>query len=129
MDGILPTIIICAVLLIIAIIAVRSYIKKLRSGCCGAGGDEVKKIRPSDKDVSHYPYACKIGIEGMSCRNCAIRIENAFNEKDDYYAQVNLKHKYAMVHMKQQIPNNELRQIVQRAGYDVVSLDTVDIKK
>ena len=128
MDGILPTIIICAVLLIIAVIAVRSYVKKLKSGCCGAGGDEVEKIHPSDKDISHYPYACKIGIEGMSCRNCATRIENAFNEKYDYYAKVSLKNKYAMVHMKKPVLDNELRQIFQRAGYETISLEPVDVK-
>lgn len=128
MDGILPTIIICAVLLIIAVIAGRSYVKKLKSGCCGAGGDEVEKIHPSDKDISHYPYACKIGIEGMSCKNCATRIENAFNEKDGYYAKVNLKHKYAMVHMKKPVSDNELRQIIQSAGYETISFEPVEVK-
>ena len=62
------TIIICLILAVICIFAVRSYVKKLRSGCCGAGEDPVKSVRPSDRDLSHYPYSCKIVIEGMSAK-------------------------------------------------------------
>ena len=51
----MPTVIICLVLLVIVIFAVRSYLKKLKSGCCGSGGDEVKRVRPADRDVYHYP--------------------------------------------------------------------------
>ena len=43
MDGVWPTVIICAVLALIAALAIRSYVKKLRNGCCGAGGDSEKK--------------------------------------------------------------------------------------
>ena len=46
MDGVWPTVIICAVLALIAALAIRSYVKKLRNGCCGAGGDSEKRLRP-----------------------------------------------------------------------------------
>ena len=118
----MSTAIICAVLALVCVFAVRSYLKKLRNGCCGAGGDAAKRIRLSDGKGAQYPYARRLVIEGMSCQNCAVRIENAFHERDGYYAVVNLKQKTAVVRMKQLASDDELRQIVQRAGYQVVSL-------
>ena len=75
MDGVWPTVIICAVLALIAALAIRSYVKKLRNGCCGAGGDSEKRLRPPDRELSHYPYAWRIKIDGMSCKRCALRVE------------------------------------------------------
>ena len=40
------TIIICVVIAAICIFAVISYRKKLKNGCCGGGGDEVKHVKP-----------------------------------------------------------------------------------
>lgn len=126
MDGVWSTVIICVVLAVFCVFAVRSYIKKLKHGCCGAGGDDVKRVRPKDKNISHYPYACKIGIEGMSCKNCAMRIENAFNEREGFCAKVNLKQRSAIVRMKQPVPDMELKELVQQAGYRAVSLEPMD---
>ncbi|MCI7796450.1 MAG: heavy-metal-associated domain-containing protein, partial [Lachnospiraceae bacterium] len=67
--------------------------------------------------LSHYPYQCTIPIEGMSCANCARRVENAFHESDQYYAKVNLKKKQVTVHMKEDTPRKELENIITRAGY------------
>ena len=58
----MSTAIIVAVLIVIAVIAIRSYAKKLTSGCCGGETEHVKKIKVEDKDVSHYPYCVQIGI-------------------------------------------------------------------
>ena len=66
MDGVWPTVIICAVLALIAALAIRSYVKKLRNGCCGAGGDSEKRLRPPDRELSHYPYAWRIKIDGIN---------------------------------------------------------------
>ena len=54
MEGFLPTAAICLVLLMIVVFSVRSYLKKLKSVCCGAWVDEVKRVRPADRDASHY---------------------------------------------------------------------------
>jgi len=54
----MSTAIICAVLIVIAIIGIKSYAKKLTSGCCGASSQpSVKKMKVRDKDKSHYPYS------------------------------------------------------------------------
>ena len=38
------------------VLVIRSYKKKLASGCCGASDETVKKNKVADKDKSHYPY-------------------------------------------------------------------------
>ena len=128
MDGAWSTVIICIVLALFCVFAVRSYIKKLKHGCCGAGSDEVKRVRPPDKDKSHYPYVCRIGIDSMSCKNCAMRIENTFHEREGYYAKVDLKKQSAIVWMKRPVPENELKELVRQAGYRAVSLETMDVQ-
>lgn len=121
MDGMGSTIIICAILALICVFAVRSFIRKLKHGCCGGGGDEPERIRPEDRDVSHYPYVYRIGIEGMSCKNCAVRIENAFHRQEGCYAKVSLKRKHAVVRMKRPGTEEELRHLIRRTGYEAVS--------
>ena len=122
MGNVWSTIIICAVLVIICVFSVRSYVKKLKSGCCGSGGDEVKRVRPADRDVSHYPYAKMVTIEGMHCQNCARRIENAFNTRDGLYAKVDLGKRTALVRPKRQVPDEELKRIVRGLGYSPVEV-------
>ena len=62
----LPTVLICLALLLIVVFSVRSYLKKLKTGCCGSGGDQVKRVRPGDRDVSHYPYAKAVRVETLN---------------------------------------------------------------
>ena len=123
MDGMESTILICAVLAVICVFSVRSYIKKLKNGCCGAGGDWVRRIRPADREVAHYPYTYRLKIEGMSCKNCAIRIENAFNEQEGFYAKVDLGKKSALIRLKVPAAEEMLEQTVSRAGYRVTELE------
>lgn len=114
--------IIIGIIVVISIFAVKSYVKKLKNGCCGAGGDEVKKIKPADTDMEHYTHKYILTIEGMTCKNCAARVENAFHEKEGFYAKVNLKKNIAEVYTKEQADEFELRQLVTRAGYQVTDV-------
>lgn len=118
----MATAIIVIILIIIGVFSIRSYRKKLSNGCCGAGGDEVKKMPPADRDISHYLYTKTIHIDGMSCKNCANRITNAFHEKEGFYAEVNLKKKSALVRMKQPVTDKELKEIIEQTGYTVVDI-------
>lgn len=77
----MSTAIICAVLIVIAIIGIKSYAKKLTSGCCGASSQpSVKKMKVRDKDKSHYPYSLLLKVDGMSCGNCASMHSTAWKE-------------------------------------------------
>ena len=91
--------------------------KRVSNGCCGTG-DDVKKVKAEDTDVSHYPYHFEVEVEGMTCSQCKKRVENAFNEKKGFYAKVNLKQKKAQVYAKEQISTQEIQGIVRRSGYD-----------
>ncbi len=47
----------------------------------------------------------------------AKRVENEFNSREGLYASVDLKKKLAVIHMKEQMPEEELKEIVRKAGY------------
>ena len=47
------------------VLVIRSYRKKLASGCCGASDESVKKNQDADKDKSHYPYEKSLVVDGM----------------------------------------------------------------
>ncbi|MGN0479439.1 MAG: cation transporter [Hominenteromicrobium sp.] len=125
MDGIWSTAAICAVLSVLCGLGVVSYVKKLKSGCCGAGGDTVRCVKPQDRNAAHYPHAVRVGIEGMHCKNCALRIENAFNAQADCMAEVHLSGKYAVVRGKKPLSAEEIKQTVWHAGYQVTAVETV----
>ena len=117
----LSTYIISAVLLLICVYAVFSFKKKLRGGCCGRG-DITLRIMPQDKDTSHYKYKAVLCIEAMTCKNCSLRIENAFNRTDKFYARVNLKKKNAELYSKAPIDENFVKSTVLRLGYTVTKI-------
>lgn len=117
------TVIIVVALVIIAVIAIKSYARKLSSGCCGAVGDSEKKIKVDDKDPAHYPYTVKIGVSGMTCRHCMERVENALNSENSVWAEVDLNSSVATVRMKSLIPEEVLRGRIIAAGYGVVSFE------
>lgn len=120
----MSTAILCAILIVIAIIGIKSYARKLTSGCCGVSSQpSVKKIKVRDKDTSHYPYSRILRVDGMSCGNCASHVENALNSLEGVWAQVDLEKGEALVRMKQEHGNSELKQAVKDAGYVVYHIE------
>lgn len=118
------TAIVIILLIVIVTVSVKSYMKKLSSGCCGAGGDVVKRIKPQG-DTGDYPCLKRVKISGMTCRNCAVRVENAFNGREGYYAKVDLSKKTADVYMKNPADNSIIEDIVRRAGYEAVAVEEI----
>jgi copper chaperone CopZ len=119
----MATSVICLVLVVIAVCAVRSYKKRLTSGCCGASSeDSVKKVRVKDRDPAHYPYEKFLYIDGMSCANCTSRVENALNSLDGVWAAVDLGKEEARVRMKELLPEELLKETVKKAGYLVYKI-------
>lgn len=116
------TIIIVVILVVICVFSVMSYMKKLKNGCCGGGGDEEGKVKVTDKNISHYPHSVTIAVDGMSCAHCKQRVENALNSIEGVWAEVDLKKNSALVRMKQEIPEIDLRRAVIKAGYGVTEI-------
>lgn len=115
--GTISTAVICVILAVICIFSVKKYRKKLTSGCCGAGGEgTVKKRRVSDRNKAHYPYTKILKIDGMSCGNCANRVENALNALDGVWASVDLGSQEALVRMKQPMDPELLKKCRQKTG-------------
>ena len=114
----MTTAIIIVLLVGACVMAVKSYAKKLSHGCCGAGGDKEQKLTKT-ADLAEYKFRYCVKIGGMSCKNCAVRIENAFNRQEGIYAQVDFKNGSAEVSAKKPLPEIVIRQIVIGLGYSV----------
>lgn len=110
--------IIISVLIVLSFIAVRTYVKKLAHGCCGAGGDKERKIADTaDLPDCKYRYTVKIG--GMTCKNCAARIENMLNRQEGVFAQADYKSGIAEISAKEALPEIVIRQRIVGLGYSV----------
>lgn len=120
----MATAIIVVILVLICIFSLKSYLKKLRGGCCGAGGDgPEKKVKVADRNKEHYPYQATAEIDGMVCGNCATRVENALNSMDGVWAKVDLSKKQAAILSKQPLDEQEVRSAVRGQGYTVIKFE------
>ena len=61
-------------------------------------------------------------IDGMTCGNCARRVENALNRLDGGWATVDLGAAQAKLLLKKQPEEAVLRQAVRDAGYAVTAI-------
>lgn len=111
------TILILAGIVILLLIGIASFRKRVNSGCCSPGDADNITVKQIDHDASHYPYQAVVQIAGMHCENCVKKIENAYAEHG-CLAEVSLRKKNAVVHMKKRLSNEELIAIPVRAGYD-----------
>lgn len=114
----MTTAIIIILLVGACVVAVRSYAKKLSRGCCGAGGDKERKVTKA-ADLSEFRYSYSVKISGMSCKNCAARIENAFNRQEGIFAQIDFKRSTAVVYTKEPLPEIAVRSTIVGLGYSV----------
>lgn len=117
------TVAIIIALALICFFAIRSYLKKLVHGCCGTGSDNERRLRNADLSGYAHRYSVKIG--GMTCKNCALRIENAFNRQEGLAARVDFKSGLAEIGSNAQIPELTLRKTVVELGYSVEEIADV----
>ncbi len=121
------TAIVILILIIVCIIGIKSYAKKLASGCCGTAGEKVKKKKVEDRNESHYPYMAELKIDGMVCGNCANRVENCLNELNGVWASVDLGKQSVKVRMKEKIEEQKLKDTVRDAGYTVLKVEFLKV--
>ncbi len=116
------------VLALLALLAWALYrvIRRARRGsaCCGEREETVKKAGVSDRNRAHYPYEVTLQIGGMTCENCARRVENALNALPGTWASVSMDGRKARIRLKQPADMALLREAVRQAGY--VALDPLE---
>lgn len=112
----LVIVLVVAVAAVAAVFAVRRVRKG--GGCCGEH-ETVKRRGASDRNPAHYPYGAELTIGGMTCENCARRVENALNELEGTWATVRIDGCRARVRCKQPPDEAALRRAVREAGYVV----------
>lgn len=119
----MTTAIIITILVVIAVFAVKSYAKKLSHGCCGAGATVKTTISKDDMpDISDCKYKYTAVIGGISCKKCAVRIENAF-ARHGAKAVVDFKSGNAEIYSPQQLTNFTIRQIITGMDYTVERIE------
>ena len=102
--------------------ALRGAIKHFKgdSPCCGGGAGIVKT---DDKELKNPVIGKKVvHIEGMTCDHCVQSVKKALNEIDGAAARVNLKKKEAVVSYDRNISDTDLKNAVEKAGFQVISI-------
>ena len=113
--------------LLLILLAVRGvwYVRKRSrtgGGCCGEHEEAVGKTRVADRNKKHYPYRYTLKIGGMTCENCARKVENALNSLPGSWASVDISTKQALVRLKEEKTGQQLQNAVASAGYTVLEI-------
>jgi len=90
------------------------------SACCGPIEDAPTRLAVTDRNKSHYPFVTTLDIGGMTCENCAIRVENALNALPGTWATVSIASKQAVVRTKNEPDRTRMHDAVSQAGYVVL---------
>ena len=113
------------ILLILMVGWASWYIREKRKkggACCGQHEKTVKRVPAADRDRSHYRLKRTLTIGGMTCENCARRVENALNAVPGVWAKVDIAEKRAVVLLKERIEDTALKKAVSSAGYTVLDI-------
>ena len=117
--------IIILVVVVILIFAMKGSIRHFRGegACCGGGSGSVKTKKAKKKTLDGPVTGQRtIRISGMHCRNCANSVTNALNAIDGVSAKVSLKDNTAEVSFDRTVDDADLKQAVEKAGFEVVSI-------
>ena len=112
--------------LLAAVLAWAVYKTAVRAkkggGCCGEREQTVQKAAVKDRNRKHYPYQYALTIGGMTCQNCARRVENALNGLPGVWARVDISSKTGLLRAKEQMSAAQIRDAVVSAGYTVLEI-------
>lgn len=117
--------IIILVVVIILIFALKGSIKHFRGegACCGGGSGSVKTKKAKKKTLDGPVVGRRtIRISGMHCQNCVNSVTNALNDIEGVSAKVRLKDNSAEVSYDRPVDISALKQAVEKAGFQVVSI-------
>lgn len=108
--------IIIGIIIVIAFFAVRTIVKrKGRKGCCGSGSD----YKPRKKKLKNVISAKIFVVDGMHCEKCANRVTEVVNDIPGVAGVVNLKKGLVTVSYERDVPDGQIRAVIERVGYTV----------
>ncbi len=84
----------------------------------------IKNNKKNNKieEKENYKMKKTIKIEGMMCAHCTGRVEKALNEIEGVKVNVSLEDKAAYVDLLKEVSDEELKNVVAQAGYEVVDI-------
>ncbi len=102
MSSTVSNIIIIVIVVAILYFAVKNSLAHFKGegACCGGGG-KGKPIKP--KKLDKVIATRVVGIEGMVCDHCSLRVQNALNSVDGINAKVKLSRGTAIVKLGKEI--------------------------
>ena len=112
--------IIISVLLVVAVMVIRTLVKRAgRKGCCGSGSD----YTPKKKKLKNVIATKTFRVEGMHCEKCANRVTETINDMPYTAAVVDLKKGTMVVSYVQEIPDDVIAERPQRLGYQATAVE------
>lgn len=123
----MATIVIVAALCVLVGWGAWTMVQRSRKGsaCCGEHEAAVARTGVRDRNASHYAHEVRLEIGGMTCDNCARKVENALNALEGTWATVKIADHTARVRTRAQPDEAALRTAVREAGYVVLSSEVV----
>lgn len=110
--------IILIILSVLGTLGVLSAIRHFRGqgGCCGSGG-----YRPKKKKLKNVLYTKTFRVQGMHCKKCKFRVEEAINDLKNAAGTVNLRKGELTIRYAEDIPDDVILSRIERAGYTGIS--------
>ena len=111
--------IIIGVIALIALVAIGTIVKrKGRKGCCGSGSD----YKPRKKKLKNVITTKTFKVDGMHCEKCSNRVTEAVNDIPGVAGVVNLKKGIVTVSYEQEVPDEQIKDRIERHGYTVTEI-------
>ena len=117
--------IIILVVVVLLIFALKGSIRhfKGQGACCGGCSGSLKTKKMKNKTLDGPVIGRRtIHISGMYCQNCVNSVTNALNSIDGVSAEVSLKDNCAKVSCDRAVDDIDLKQAVEKAGFEVVEI-------
>ncbi len=97
--------------------------KRLKSGTKGENSRLPPQI--SDNETEEGIMKKIVNIEGMCCDHCAARVEKALSAISGVVsADVKLKKNIAVIRSREDVPDDEIKRVVEDAGYKVTGIES-----
>ena len=111
--------IIIGIIVLLAVIAIGTLVKRSgRKGCCGSGSD----YKPRKKKLKNVIATKIFVVDGMHCEKCANRVTEVINDITGVAGVVDLKKGIVTVSYEQEVADEQIKARIERVGYTVTEI-------